>query len=49
MQVTASRRSNRFDVDDLREPGTGIDVFKIAIGTYGTGGILTGANIKVRK
>ena len=39
----------RIDVDDLGEPGTDSDSFKIVTDTYGTAGILTGGNIQIHK
>jgi len=36
------------DVSDIDEPGTGVDLFEIATGTYARSGILTGGNIQVR-
>ena len=36
------------DVSDIDEPGTGVDRFEIATGTYERSGILTGGNIQVR-
>jgi hypothetical protein len=39
----------RIDVDDLGEPGTGLDSFKIVTDSYGAGGTLSGGNIQVHK
>ena len=37
----------RIDVDDLGEPGTGVDAIRIITDSYATGGTLTGGNIQV--
>jgi hypothetical protein len=37
------------DVDDLGEPGGGLDSFKLVTSSYGTGGTLSGGNIQVHK
>jgi hypothetical protein len=39
----------RIDVDDLGEPGTGLDTFKVVTDSYGSGGTLSGGNIQVHK
>jgi hypothetical protein len=39
----------RIDVDDLGEPGTGLDSFKVVTDSYGAGGTLSGGNIQVHK
>jgi hypothetical protein len=48
-EVNGVEEKYRIDVDDLGEPGTGMDSFKIVTDSYGTGGILTGGNIQVHK
>lgn len=48
-EVNGIEERYRIDVDDLGEPGTGMDSFKIVTDTYGTGGILAGGNIQVHK
>jgi len=37
------------DVDDLGEPGGGLDSFRLVTSSYGTGGTLSGGNIQVHK
>lgn len=39
----------QIDVDDLGEPGTGLDSFKVVTDSYGSGGTLSGGNIQVHK
>jgi outer membrane protein assembly factor BamB len=46
--INGSATTYRIDVDDLGEPGTGHDTFKIQTGGgYATGGVITNGNIQV--
>ena len=46
-EVNSVVENYRIDVDDLGEPGTGVDAIRIITDTYATGGTLTGGNIQV--
>jgi hypothetical protein len=46
-EVNGVEEKYQIDVDDLGEPGTGIDSFKIVTDSYGTGGALSGGNLKI--
>lgn len=48
-EVNGVEQRCRIDVDDLGEPGTGIDAFKIVTDSYGTGGTLCGGNIQIHQ
>ena len=37
------------DVEDVGEPGTGLDSFRLVTSSYGTGGTLSGGNIQIHK
>ncbi len=48
-EVNGVEENYQLDVDDLGEPGAGLDTFKIVTGSYGGGGTLTGGNIQIHK
>jgi len=48
-EVNGILEDYRIDVDDLGEPGTGSDTFKISTDSYVSSGVLTGGNIQIHK
>jgi hypothetical protein len=46
-EVNGHVEKYRIDVDDLGEPGTDRDTFKIVTDSYSAGGVLTGGNIQI--
>jgi hypothetical protein len=48
-EVNGVEEKYRIDVDDVGEPGGGLDSFKIVTDSYVGGGTLTGGNIQVHK
>ena len=48
-EVNGVEERYRIDVNDLGEPGVGLDSFKIVTDSYGGGGTLTGGNIQIHK
>lgn len=48
-EVNGVEEKFRIDVDDLGEPGGGIDSFKIVTDSYAGGGTLSGGNIQIHK
>lgn len=48
-EVNGILEAYRIDVDDLAEPGTGSDTFKITTDSYVSSGVLTGGNIQIHK
>lgn len=48
-EVNGILEDYRIDVDDLAEPGSGSDTFKITTDSYVSSGVLTGGNIQIHK
>jgi len=48
-EVNGVEEKFRIDVDDLGEPGGGLDSFRIVTDSYGGGGTLSGGNIQIHK
>ena len=48
-EVNGVEEKYRIDIDDLGEPGAGVDSFKIVTDSYGGGGTLAGGNIQIHK
>ena len=48
-EVNGVQESYRIEVDDISEPGSGFDSFKIVTDSYAGGGTITGGNIQIHK
>lgn len=48
-EINGVEENYRIEVDDVGEPGTDIDTFKISTDSYRADGVLTGGNIQVHK